>query len=251
MSAHYDSYNYPSYWKGREYEHKAEEIALGDLLNKINNIDRVLDIGAGYGRLVPTYLHRAKRIYLTDPSSKLLKLARDAYKEKKIKFIHSKLETLKGKVKGKSIDLVIFIRVLHHIKDPQKAFKTINKFLEDGGYLILEFPNKRHLKALTSEFIKGNFTFMLDIFSKDIRSPKSIRKKTLPFKNYHPDKIKLWLSNSGFEIIEVLSVSNIRSPFIKGLFPAEVLLSIERLSQQILGKISFGPSIFILARKKD
>jgi len=249
MGAAYDSYNYKSYWKKREYEHKSEIYALKKILDKIDNIKSVIDIGAGYGRLTNEYLYRSKKVLLTDPSAKLLAKARKNIKQKKVKFLQSKIENLPQKLKNRKFDTAILIRVLHHIEDTDQAFKITRKILTDGGYLILEFANKQHLKKRIKEFLKGNFTFPIDIFPKDIRCQENISKKTLPFYNFHPDNIIEKLKNEGFEIIEKRSVSNLRNSFLKSLFPTEFLISIEKLLQKPLSIINFGPSIFILAKK--
>ena len=251
MSAHYDTYDYPSYWEKREYEHESEIIALKSLLLNIKKIDSIIDIGSGYGRLTQTYLHRGKKIILTDPSLKLLSIAKNTFKNiKKVKYVQSKAETLKGKIKPKSIDLAIIIRVIHHLDNPEKVFKIVNKLIKPGGYLILEFANKRHGKAVFKEMCKGNLTFLLDIFPKDMRSSKSKRKKTIPFTNHHPDSIAKMLTDNGFNIIDKRSVSNIRSTKIKNSISLENLLKIEELLQKPFSYINFGPSIFLLARKK-
>ncbi len=248
MSAYYDDFDYPSYWKGREYEHQSELISLKTFLDKIPKINTLIEIGAGFGRLIPTYLFRSKKIILSDPSVKLLNIAKKNFKSKNIKFIQSKIENLSKKIRSRTADLLICVRVLHHIKDIDIAFSNMNRLLKKGGYLILEFPNKCHGKAAISEFLKGNFTFLLDIFPKEVKS-KGKRKKTLPFFNYHPDIINEKLTKHGFKIIERRSVSNVRSPTLKKLFNTEVLLLFERNLQRPLSKISFGPSIFILAKK--
>lgn len=251
MAAAYDTYDYPSYWVGRDYEHGAEIIAIKAFLEKLPKISSITEIGAGFGRLTKSYIFRANRVTLVDPSARLLKLARINIKNRKVKFVQSKLENLQGKVKRNSADLVILVRVLHHIDDVDKAFSIINKTLTKNGYFILEFANKRHLKATISEFLKGNFTFPLEIFPQDLRSKKSRRDKVIPFINYHPDIIKQKLKEHKFEILEVRSVSNIRSPLMKKLLPTEVCLAIEKNLQKVLSKINFGPSIFILSLKKD
>ncbi len=249
MAAAYDDYDYPSYWKDRDYEHGAETIALKAFLDDIKKIGRVLEIGAGHGRITPIYLHRAKKVTLSEPSAKLLKIAKSELKDKRISFLQSSLENLPKKIKSKSVDLAIMIRVLHHIKDPEHAFSIISKLTKNKGYFILEFPNKQHLKATALEFLKGNLTFPLDIFPKDLRSMRSRRHCLLPFKNYHPDDIQNCLEKSGFRIIEKRSVSNIRSPFIKRRVSCQALLNLEKRLQKPLSKINFGPSIFILAQK--
>jgi ubiquinone/menaquinone biosynthesis C-methylase UbiE len=253
MPAAYDTYDYPSYWVGRDYEHYSEISALKGLLQKIPKTRNILEIGAGYGRLAKTYIYRGKKIILSDPSSRLLAIARDELGKKyqgRVKFIHSSLENLPARVKGGNVDLAICIRVLHHIENTNNAFEIVNHLLSKKGYFIVEFANKSHFKATLSEFKKGNLTFPLDISPKDLRSKSNLRKNTLPFINYHPDDIIKKLEDNGFEILERRSVSNIRYPFFKKILPLETLLSIEKALQKPLAYISFGPSMFILARKK-
>ncbi len=249
MPAAYDTYDYPSYWEGREYEHQSELIAVSKFLQKIPRIGKTLDIGSGFGRLVPSYFYRAERIILADPSAKILKLAREKFNSPKIRFIHSKLENLDKKIKKNSVDLILLVRVLHHLENPDLALEKIASFLRSNGYLILEFANKRHGKSLLLEFFRGNFTFIMDIFPKEVGVTKKTKKKKIPFKNYHPDVIKEILRKNGFKIIEIRSVSNIRSPFIKKILPLDLLVFFERNLQRLLAKFYFGPSIFILAKK--
>ena len=251
MAAAYDTYDYPSYWENREYEHASETLILKCFLAKIPQIKTLLDLGAGFGRLTPVYIFRAKKTILSDPSAKLLKIARKKYQGKSVRFIQSSLENLPQRVRGKSIDLILLVRVLHHIQEPEKAIIIINKLLKKNGYLILEFANKSHFKALVHEIFKGNLTFPLDIFPKDLSKKKRKKKKTLPFVNYHPDAIIEMLESNGFEILEKRSASNVRSVLLKRLLPLEFLLTLERKLQKPFGTINFGPSIFILAKKKE
>lgn len=251
MSAYYDAYDYPSYWKGREYEHGSEVICLKVLLSKIPKIDRAIEIGGGYGRLVPHYIFRTKMTFLTDPSSKELSQAKVMMPQfKNIKYLQSTLDNLPKKVKKHSFDLVLMIRVMHHLTKPDEAFSDIEKLVKPGGYLILEFANKIHFKKVIEEFMKGNFGFINERKEIDIRSEKSKKQKTIAFLNYHPDIIKEELKKYGFEIQEIMSVSNIRSPFLKKHMPINLLLSFEKMLQKPLSYVFFGPSIFLLAKKK-
>ena len=250
MPAAYDNFDYPLYWKGRDYEHLSETIALEHFLKRIGKINTVVDIGGGFGRLTPIYKDYADKIILTDPSKKLLNIAKKNLKTNKINFINASYRNLPKKIKTGSIDLVVLIRVLHHIKEPKDIIEVAGKLLKKDGYFILEFANKRHIKASLSEFLRGNFTFILDIFPKDINSAMSKRKKTLPFFNYHPDKIKDFLTSSGFEILELRSVSNIRVPLIKKIIPLQLQITIEKKLQKIFARASLGPSIFYLAQKR-
>lgn len=244
----YDDFDYPSYWKGREYEHRSEVFAIDKFLERIKEIKHIVEIGAGYGRLVDSYAFRAKKITIVDPSSTLLKIAKKDYKEKNINFVKLKAENVDSKFRKNSFDLAIIVRVLHHIEDVETIFENVQKILKKNGYFILEFPNKYHFKARFSEFLKGNITYRLDISRKEVPTKK---RKKVPFYNYHPDKIFDCLAQAGFEVIETRSVSNIRNPLIKKVLSTHLLLSIEKLLQKPLSYFSFGPSIFVLARNKN
>lgn len=251
MPAAYDSYDYPSYWKGREYEHKSEFLAIRKLISKITKVGKVIEIGAGFGRLLPSYHFRAKKVVLTDPSAKLISKASKKYsKFKNVEVEQLKLQTLENKRELRNFDLCIMVRVLHHIEDIDSAFKTIYKVLAKKGYFLLEFPNKSHAKASLRHMITGDLTYPINIFPIDIRSKKSIKRGTLPFINYHPDQIIEKLRMHNFDIIEVRSVSNIRSTFLKRLFPINALIDLESILQIPLAKFNFGPSYFVLARKR-
>lgn len=250
MPAAYDSYDYPRYWTSRDYEHLSETIALKTFLAEIPKITTILDIGAGYGRLTPYYSFRAKKIILTEPSAKLLSIARKNLAAKhNIIYIQTTWENIHTKLRANSVDLIVMIRVLHHIRNLGQVLATIHKLLKPGGYFILEFANKSHLKATLKELSKGNLTYIMDISAKDISSPKSIKQNKLPMINYHPDTISMELAAADFQIKDRLSVSNIRSPFIKKILPVSTLIGIEKQLQKPLAPLNFGPSIFVLAQK--
>ena len=251
MAAHYDTYDYPNYWIGRDYEHGSEIIALKEFLAKISKIGTIVEIGAGFGRLTPTYFYRAKKAILTDPSGKLLKIAREEFSDKNnVHILQAGIEALEGKIRGGSADLVIMVRVLHHITDLDQALSTVNRILKPSGYFILEFPNKMHLKATLRQLFRGNLTFRFDISTSDKRSARAKKQKKISFLNYHPDMIFEKLHEHGFEIRQKRSVSNIRSPLIKNILPCNFLLALEKALQIPFAFINFGPSIFVLARKK-
>src|SRR3989304_7928802 len=139
MAAHYDTYDYPSYWVGREYEHGSEIIALKAFLERIPKIKTILEIGAGFGRLTPNYIHRAKKVILADPSTKLLKMAKKSFgKRKNIEFLQTKIEALGTKIRPHTADLIIMVRVLHHIEDVEGAIETVCRLLKKRGYFLLD-----------------------------------------------------------------------------------------------------------------
>lgn len=251
MAVAYDSFDYPSYWLDREYEHKSELIALSAFLNKIRKIGTIVDVGCGFGRLFLGYSFRAKKIILTDPSVKLLKIAKDTFRKRKnVIYKASSLQALPKKI-GNIADLVIMVRVIHHIDNADSAFEALNKIIKRGGYLILEFANKKHAKAVITSLLRGNFGSIESYEASDIRSAQNKNGNTLPFLNYHPEIIEKLLETHGFEVIDKRSVSNFRSPLAKSIIPLNLLLTLEKLMQKPLAFFDFGPSIFVLAKKRS
>lgn len=249
--AFYDdpSFNYQKYWVGREYEDKSDKIALQRLLSLIPKGGTLLDIGGGFGRLVPEYTKRFDHCLLIDPSDKLLKEARNlCRKYKNLRIKKGYIESLP--LKNNSFEKVLVVRTLHHLENPVKAIKEIYRVLKPNGYLILEFANKIRFKSLLKAFFKLNFDFLTSHRPLDI----SRKEGVAPFFSYHPSHIKTLLLANKFRILKVLSVSNLRNPWIKKITPLHLLLKIESLLSKFFSSLPifrfYGPSIFILAQKR-
>ncbi|HUC79208.1 MAG TPA: class I SAM-dependent methyltransferase [Candidatus Saccharimonadales bacterium] len=238
------NFDYTKYWVGREYENAAEEIAIRRLL-KNKHFKNAVDIGGGYGRLCPLLEEYADSVTLAEPSSKQLTIAKNFLKKsKKIKFI--KLDATNYNIPDNSVDLITMVRVMHHIPDPDNEFSQLERILSDNGYLILEVANYAH-------FV-NKIKFLLRIKKSsnqpvDIRSRKNRNTETIPFVNHNPKTVIRVLAHNGLKVEKILSVSNLRSTTLKKLIPISGLLSLERISQPILSKSFFGPSIFFLVKK--
>lgn len=250
MNAFYDDpqFDYQKYWQGREYENEVEKSTLKKILLSIRPKDSLLDIGGGFGRLVPIYAPIFKKCVLVDPSEKLLSYS------KKLKKNYPNFEVKKGIVenlpfKNDSFQVAICIRVFHHLKNPQKAIKEIKRVLKPKGFLILEFANKIRFKNILKAIFSLDFNFFFNHLPLNISSNKNI-----PFVSYHPNQIKTLLLANGFEIKKIISVSNFRLPLIKKIVPLKVLLKLEEIFSFLSSFLPFlsffGPSVFILAQKK-
>lgn len=247
MGADYNdkTYDYSSYWNGRDYENASEVTALKKLLPKDFSKDRsIIDVGGGFGRLLSLYKEYFGDISIFDYSVKLLDKAQENAKS-----LGLSISTINGDIYGisnlvnKKYDFVSMIRVSHHLEDLDKAFGEIAKILKDGGVLILEIANKVHFKSVVLNLLKGNFKY----FKKD---SISVASKDVTFLNHHPKHVEELLRKNGFVIERRLSVSNFRLPVIKKLFPYALLMGLENISQDILPPIYFGPSIFYKIRRK-
>jgi ubiquinone/menaquinone biosynthesis C-methylase UbiE len=246
--AHYDVYDYSTFWHGRNYEDLSDKVAIDRLLKKTTMRNRIIDVGGGLGRLVPCYIHLYKEAVLIDPSS--VQLART---EKEIGERYPNLSFLQGTAEhlpyaDGTIDTIVCVRVSHHIPDIAVAFAEYHRVLKSEGYLIMEIANKLHVKSRIKAMLKGK--------TKELHSaaPVSARQHStdasIAFVNHNPKAIAQLLEKQGFEVITILSASNFRSGFLKKALPLSFLMFWERLLQRPLAGLWFGPSIYFFARKK-
>jgi 2-polyprenyl-3-methyl-5-hydroxy-6-metoxy-1,4-benzoquinol methylase len=241
-----EKYDYTKYWEGREYENESEFIALKKLLpEKVDENRSVIDVGGGFGRLLPVLRNKFSEITIFDYSQKLLDTAVDHARDMDIsvKTIKGDVNEISALVEG-DYDCITMVRVSHHLDDLEKVFYQIKNLLKDDGIFILEVANKVHFKSVISNLFKGNFKY----FSTE---PISIATKKVTFLNHHPKRVENILNDVGFNIEKRLSVSNFRHPFFKKVLPLKILLLLEFIMQNIGAPLYFGPSIFSKLKKKS
>lgn len=246
-TALYDAYDYSAFWKGRDFEHLADHIAVSRLITHIPSPHRrLIDVGAGTGRMAPLYETKWESFILLDPSEDQLKTAQQKLSHpEKAEFVIGSAESIP--LPDASCDVVLSTRVFHYIADPRRAIREIRRVLVPGGYCILEIPNKRHAKARLKVWYSPDARHELAS-----REPKHVSAKNdrFVFVNHSPEFIRDTLLTEWFTIIETLSVSNFRNETMKKMLPLSWLLSLERILQAPLAKSWFGPSIYFFARKK-
>lgn len=233
------SYDYTRYWDGRDYEYTAEFLALKKLLPKNMECDKsIIDIGGGFGRLIPIFKDYFGSITVFDYSQRLLDLASETGKQ-----VGVNIRTIQGDAYKLSscttekFDYAAMIRVSHHLDDLQSVFEQIHGVLNENGIFILEIANKIHFKSVFKNLLKGNFKY----FNLD---SVSVATKDVTFLNHHPKKIEKMLKEVGFKIEKRLSVSNFRNPAVKKVSSVKTLLKFENMTQGFLSSFYFGPSIF-------
>lgn len=246
--AFYDSYDYLSYWQGRDYEDNCERIALEKFFKKITVKKSIIDIGGGFGRLVSVYSPLFEKCLVLDPAEKNLIVGKEKTKNfVNVSFVQGLLPNLS--INDSSFSVALLIRVSHHLPDLLPSFREINRILEKDGFFILEVANKIHFLARARAISHGNFSFAKDLSPLERRSEVNIKEGSIAFANHHPKKIIADLKETGFLVKDILSVSNFRSPIIKKIIPEKILLPLEKVLHKPLSKSFFGPSIFILAQK--
>lgn len=240
-----DNYNYLKYWDGRDYEHAAEEIAIKRLI-KGKKFKHAVDIGGGYGRLCVLLNKYADKVTLAEPAKSQLKIAKDYLKD--YPNIDQRLMQADDlQFKDGTVDLFTMIRVMHHLPDPTKEFSELHRSLSKDGILILEIANNAHFKNRVKYAIKGK---KVPLEPVDIRSQENQREEEVAFVNHNPKMVIKQLNDAGFKVVKALSVSNLRSPSIKKFVPKPFMLSVESLMQPTFASTYFGPSVFLLLKKK-
>ena len=238
-------YNYQDYWAGREYEHAAEEMAIKRLL-KGQKFKHAIDVGGGYGRLSKFLTKFSDKVTLAEPSQQQLDIAR-IYLKDTPQVRRKLLQAADLKMPKGSVDLVLVVRVLHHLPDPMTELKEIARVLKPGGTFVLEFANDAHFLNRVRYATRGKRIPKVPV---SIQDEAKLKAGELPFVNHHPKTIIKMLQKAGFEVETVLSGSNLRSPRVKKVLGKNILLGLEKVMQPLLAPIYFGPSVWLKLTKK-
>lgn len=219
----------------RAYEDRVEAIALGRLLPATGG--RLLEVGAGAGRNTPRY-RGYRRIVLLDYSRTQLEQARDRLGVGE-RYLYVVGDVYRLPFVPGVFDAATMIRVLHHMVEPQRALGEVGRTLQDQGVFVLEFANKRNLKAILRWVFRRQSWNPFD--------PEPVEFAELNF-DFHPRAVYRWLRESGFRIGPTLAVSHFRWEPLKRWVPLRVLVGLDALAQWTGNWWQLTPSVFVRAR---
>lgn len=227
------------FWQGRAYEDQVERIALTAELpptpvpSRDERVTRLVEIGAGFGRLADLY-RGYEQVILLDYARSMLKDARDRLgDDPRFTFVAADLYNLP--FANNALDTALTIRVLHHVANIPAAFTEIARTVRPQGYYLTDFANKRHLKALVKYHLGR--AHGMDPYSLD---PYEFVKLNF---DYHPDYIRQQLAQVGFEIRAERAVSTFRIGGVKRIVPLSLLVAMDGALQQITAPLKIAPSI--------
>lgn len=240
-----EDYNYQDYWQGRDYEHAAEEMAIRRLLRG-HHFSHALDVGGGYGRLSKFLTSFADKVTLAEPSQQQLDIGA-VYLKETPQVERKLLQAADLKMKDGSVDLVLVVRVLHHLPDPMPEFREISRVLKPGGTFLLEFANDAHFLNRLRYGLHGKKVPKTPV---SIQDESRLKAGELPFVNHHPKTVISMLEEAGFVVEATLSGSNMRSPALKRVLGKKPLLAVEKVMQPLLAPIYFGPSVWLRLHKR-
>jgi len=216
----------------REYEDRAERIALKALLPPSG--DRLIEIGAGAGRLGELYRGYAEVVLMDYARSTLLEARQRWGHDPRFKFVAADVYRLP--FADAAFDTVVMVRVIHHLMDVPQALRQIAMTLRPGGAFILEFANKRNLKSML------RYALRRQAWSPYAREPLEFIELNFDF---HPAWLKERLREAGFHLRRQRSVSLFRIGALKRVLGARALAAIDGRLQRPLAPLELSPSQFV------
>ncbi len=233
----YDGSDYQqSFWDeaDRDYEDRVEAIAMRRLLPRAG--ERLLEVGAGAGRNTARY-PGFERIVLLDYSRTQLEQAINRLGESE-RYLYVLADVYRLPFRTGVFDGATMIRTLHHLIDPELGLENVRRTLASGATFILEFANKRNLKAI--------LRWGLGRQDWNPFSPDPVEFAELNF-NFHPRVVRSILQRVGFDIRRALTVSHFRVEALKRLIPVDLLVAADALVQWTGAIWQLSPSVFLQA----
>jgi ubiquinone/menaquinone biosynthesis C-methylase UbiE len=229
------------FWgQGREYEDAVERVALRHLLPPKGH--RLIDIGGGYGRLVSLY-SGYDEVVVFDYALSQLRRAQELWGERgpngRPRYIYVAGDFYRLPFAPGVFDTATMVRTLHHAAAAPTVLHGLSEILLSNGTLVLEFANKRNIKAILRYLIGQQSWSPFD------REP--VEFVPLNF-DFHPAWIEEQLAQVGFRIQERRAVSTFRLALLKRLVPTAVLVALDRFLQPAGGVLPLSPSVFVRCR---
>ncbi len=222
-----------NFWEGqgRDYEDATERLVLKQLLPSQGV--RIAEIGAGFGRLANLYVGY-EQIILFDYSRTLLQ---DAVKQwghdPRFVFVAGNIYELP--LATNSLDSLVMVRVMHHLADVPQALQQIRRVLHRHSIAVLEYANKRNLKALL------RWALGQQAWSPTEQQPVEFVKLNFDF---HPDWMRAQFKQAKLHLRAQRAVSHFRSPLLKNNLNAEKLAKADSALFRLGGLYPLAPSVF-------
>ncbi len=220
------------FWEGqgRNYEDLVERAVMTRLLPSRGK--RLMEVGAAYGRLAPLYANFEK-VVLLDYSFSQLQAARQQFGDERFTYVAA--NAYKMPFMAGVFDAVTMVRVLHHFENVPAVLSQIRHTMSKGGTFLLEFANKRNLKAMLRHLI-----------GRQSWSPNNLDPVEFVELNYnfHPIYIQHELYRVGFETTKRVPVSWLRLGALKRRVSNTILAEIDGVFQGSGWLVS--PSVFTL-----
>jgi 2-polyprenyl-3-methyl-5-hydroxy-6-metoxy-1,4-benzoquinol methylase len=179
----------------------------------------VLDVGAADGSMARTLGQLNCRVWGVEFDPKAAAQARTWCEE----VVEGDVELLDlSAAFGRKFDVILFLDVLEHVKDPLAVLRNAMEVLEERGHIVISLPNVAHA-AMRAQMLTGRFKYtemgLLDSTHLRFFDPVSVRQ---------------FLRDAN---LVVLDESRVTFP-IDG---TEIVVDVEKLDPLLVEKLQEGP----------
>jgi ubiquinone/menaquinone biosynthesis C-methylase UbiE len=222
------------FWENqnREYEDRVERIAMRTLLPPHGK--RLVEIGAGFGRLADLY-DGYEQVILMDYARSQLEEAR-RYLGDDERFIFVVADIYKLPFVSDFFDALTMVRVMHHLADVPMALSELYRVMAPAGTAVVEHASKFHLKALLRWMLGRQQWNPFD------RKPHEFVSLNFDF---HPAWIRQQLAAAGFVLKNTRTVSHYRIDWLKRTVPLSWLVWLDGMAQSTGNMWQLTPSLFL------
>jgi SAM-dependent methyltransferase len=224
------------FWgQGREYEDAVERAALHRLLPPTGR--RLVEIGAGYGRLADLY-GGYDEVVIFDYALSQLRQGQELWGNGapggRPRYVYVAGDFYNLPFASGLFDAVTIVRTIHHAADAPAVLQGVSRILAPGGTFVLEFANKRNLKAILRYLARRQDWSPFD------REPVEFVKLNFDF---HPAWMREQLSDAGLQVQQLCTVSHFRVDVLKRVLPTGLLVTLDRLLQPTGALCQLTPSV--------
>jgi ubiquinone/menaquinone biosynthesis C-methylase UbiE len=148
----------------------------------------VLEVACGAGQGLGYLARRARRVVGGDCTEKLVRAARDYYKDR-VEVYH--LDAHQLPFEDKSFDVVILYEAIYYLAQPEKFLQEARRVLREGGVLLIATANKDWSEFNPSPFSTRYFSvpelkeliknngFKVEFYGAFSALPKGVKEKTI------------------------------------------------------------------------
>jgi SAM-dependent methyltransferase len=226
------------FWgQGREYEDAVERVALRHMLPPSGG--RLVEIGAGYGRLADLYSGYDEVVFF-DYALSQLRQAQELWGEGgaggRPRYVYVAGDFYDLPFARGLFDLVTAVRIIHHAANAPAVLQGVAQVLAPGGTFVLEFANKQNLKAILRYLVRRQDWSPFDL--------EPVEFVELNY-DFHPTWVRARLAEVGLQVRELRTVSHFRIDLLKRSVPTGLLVSLDRLCQLTGALWQLTPSVFV------
>jgi len=231
---------------------------------------KVLEVGCGTGQLSIYFsLGTNNKIVGFDPTIQSLNLAKNFARKNEIsniEFVNA--DIFDDVLLDNYFDFVWCNGVLHHTKDPYKAFQIVAKSLKSEGYILIGLYNKfgrfrTILRKYLSKIFGVRFLEFFDPTLKNLKISVEEKKSWIKDQYFHPieslhtlDEVLEWFYNNDIEYVNSIpscdfeftqDYSNLFKKKSKGSFYSRIINQFS----MIFNRLGSDGGLFVVIGKKN